>query len=627
MNPRVPGADQRWIFNPILDLLVGCGAWSLPLLVASFWLNLHDAVYLPFAFYFLGVFCNQPHYMATIYRAYRTREDFNKYRFFTLYVTALAILAVVVVHVAPALFPWVFTAYLTWSPWHYTGQNYGIAMMLARRAGAQPTAEDRSLIWWAYLASYLAWFLALHNVGTPGDASLVILPIPEVVAQLGEIFFLCFFVIAIGYGHLRLVRQVGLRAMAGSLVMASTQFLWFLLPLILRETQGLQLPVMYSSAGILAFMHCAQYLWVTTYYSRRDAEVLAPRRAKASPFSFWHYYLILVVGGVALFVPGPWLASRVLGRDLVESYFIFVALVNLHHFILDGAIWKLRDGRIARLLLGRNPPSDDDPLTVDPTAGRTHLGWFFGTSRVANRARWALGAVLLALAAVDQLQYGLTLKTAGQPALDLASQINPQDTRIYFQRAKRLTQSGDTIGAMRELRAALAISPRNAAAQHLLGELLYRSGDVAAALDHYDRMAAIFRPDLVVLVNRGMLSAQHGDAARSLELFKAALQLAPHNTDLHLYLAEAYAAVGDRGRALQQFELYAELHQADREIAAVLPTYLQVGLKLGEIYRGQSDLVHAAAWYREVAVLARAHGRLEEVSAAERKLEEIQIKR
>ena len=33
------------------------------------------------------------------------------------------------------------------------------------------------------------------------------------------------------------------------------------------------------------------------------------------------------------------------------AFLIFTALVNIHHFILDGAIWKLRDGRIATLLL------------------------------------------------------------------------------------------------------------------------------------------------------------------------------------------------------------------------------------------------------------------------------------
>ena len=30
---------------------------------------------------------------------------------------------------------------------------------------------------------------------------------------------------------------------------------------------------------------------------------------------------------------------------------VFFALMNIHHFILDGAVWKLRDGRVARALL------------------------------------------------------------------------------------------------------------------------------------------------------------------------------------------------------------------------------------------------------------------------------------
>ena len=63
------------------------------------------------------------------------------------------------------------------------------------------------------------------------------------------------------------------------------------------------------------------------------------------------YFGVLVVGGIALFVPGPWLASRVFHHDFTASFLIFTALVNIHHFILDGAIWKLRDGRIASLLL------------------------------------------------------------------------------------------------------------------------------------------------------------------------------------------------------------------------------------------------------------------------------------
>ncbi len=105
----LPRPASPWIFRPSIDLLVGCGAWSLPLLAITFYLSQRDAVALSFVFYFLGVFCNQPHYMATVYRAYRTPYDFNRYRFFTVYVTVFILLTVVVVHLAPALFPWLLT--------------------------------------------------------------------------------------------------------------------------------------------------------------------------------------------------------------------------------------------------------------------------------------------------------------------------------------------------------------------------------------------------------------------------------------------------------------------------------------------------------------------------------------
>ena len=44
---------------------------------------------------------------------------------------------------------------------------------------------------------------------------------------------------------------------------------------------------------------------------------------------------------------------------------LVATVVNLHHFILDGAIWKLRDGRVASILLRRTKPSD---ATTGPPA-------------------------------------------------------------------------------------------------------------------------------------------------------------------------------------------------------------------------------------------------------------------
>ena len=49
-------------------------------------------------FYALVLVFNYPHFMATIYRAYRTREDFSKYRVFTLHVTMFLVLTAVFAH-------------------------------------------------------------------------------------------------------------------------------------------------------------------------------------------------------------------------------------------------------------------------------------------------------------------------------------------------------------------------------------------------------------------------------------------------------------------------------------------------------------------------------------------------
>jgi hypothetical protein len=56
-----------WLHGPITDLLVGCGAWSLPLLSLTFVLQRQNAAAVTFAFYALALVCNNPHYMATIY--------------------------------------------------------------------------------------------------------------------------------------------------------------------------------------------------------------------------------------------------------------------------------------------------------------------------------------------------------------------------------------------------------------------------------------------------------------------------------------------------------------------------------------------------------------------------------
>ena len=467
------------------------------------------------AFYVLAVFCNNPHYMATVYRAYRTPQDRAKYRVFTVWVSALLFFMVGVLLWKPALLPAVFTAYVLWSPWHYTGQNFGIAMMMARRNGVQPGRLDRNLIYLFFSASFVLWALDFNTAGWD-DPRILSLGIRRSVAWPLEAALVAVSLLSGGWGVSRLVKQSSGRAMAALMTIMATQLLWFLMPVMIRMSARLEVSPLFYSTGMLAFMHCAQYLWVTSYFARRESENTPGRQ-----WSFLKYYFILMTGGIALFIPGPWIISLLFKRDLVESLFIFVALVNLHHFILDGVIWKLRDNKIARLLLGAIPAPHDAGLESD--ASNQGLGWLLGKTPPARILRWSFGATLLAVGALDQLQYVLTTDKTTLPRLRAAQVVNANDTRVYFQRARILKDRGEIDAALSELDRAIAMNPYNLAPQSLKGELLSRLGQTGAAFEQFDRMASLFKPMPMILINAGVFAVRSGRAEKAIAIYEKAI--------------------------------------------------------------------------------------------------------
>ena len=78
-----------WIYRPWVDLLIGCGAWSAPLLLLTTYVSRSRLRGGPLRFYLLALLFNYPHFMATIYRAYHSYDEFTKYRFFTVHIAIL----------------------------------------------------------------------------------------------------------------------------------------------------------------------------------------------------------------------------------------------------------------------------------------------------------------------------------------------------------------------------------------------------------------------------------------------------------------------------------------------------------------------------------------------------------
>ena len=611
----VTGSPSKWFYGPRFDLIIGCGAWSVPLLLIAFYCSANYPQGISIAFYALALVFNYPHYMATIYRAYRTREDFAKYKIFTLHLTILVGLLLVLTHVSYQLLAVAFTLYLTWSPFHYTGQNFGIALLFARRNGVKTTREARRMFYIAFLASYAMFFLAVHSFAS-ADQFILTLGIPLKVARILWVAMLFTFVVAAISSLSAFVKQTGWRAMRAPIVLLSTQVVWFVVPTALTLFSNIDFLQARSTAGILAVMHPAQYLWITSYYARRESQESQTGQPDAVPLQrnrwrVYAYFAVLIVGGIALFVPGPWLASRVLHMDFSASFLAFTALVNIHHFLLDGAIWKLRDGRIAALLI--NTQRVENGERVDSRFNQ-FTRWLTSPRRPARLFRVTAVLGLLFVAGLDQAKFYYGAQASDAASLGRARQLNPYDAGLQLRLARANEHDGDQPGNRAALEAAVRVNPDYRLAQVALAKLLIESGKYEDAYAHYEKMFAHLRPDVDSLVNYGLLASQLKHPDDAINAWQRALDLDSSQANAHLYLADALAKKKQFKDATLHYEQYLGLiatQTSATEARAAVPqpgAILKVVLQLASTCQDAGEDEAASHFFIQATGLAEKVG-------------------
>jgi tetratricopeptide (TPR) repeat protein len=575
VGASAPQASRSpWIYRPWLDLLVGCGAWSAPLLLLAFYSAQSYSRAWVFAFYFLALFFNYPHFMATVYRAYHTHSEFAKYRIFTVHVAMLLALAGVLAHLWYPLVPWIFTLYICWSPWHYTGQNFGLLMMFARRAGISPLPAERRALHLAFLASYLLLMLSFHT-GASGDPLVLSLGLPEKITLPARVVLALFFVVSSGWALVSLARRSNLRAIIAPFTLAVTQFLWFLLPAVIQLASGREIAQTRYSSGILAVLHSTQYLWITSYYQEREA-----RASGDTQWKFSRYLVTLIAGGIALFIPGPWIVSRVFHTDFAASFLTFTALVNIHHFILDGALWKLRDSRIAALLLdtrAKTPAAGMDGQNKFTVAAR----WLAGRSSTARAVRIMAVVMLFAWGAVDQLHFFWAGQETSLASLQRAARLNPNDSAIQTLLAKAQALTGQRDTAIVSLERAASLNPADLSLQEAYGRGLIEAGRDAEAYALYQKMLRRFPRDANALVNYGLLAHHLGHEDEALDSWRRAVEIDPQQYNAQLYIAQFLDQTGEAQAAASHYRAYLKIVAANpnahrSESAAVLAVLIKV---------------------------------------------------
>ena len=363
-----------WLFGPRSDLLFGCGllytlAFGLFGVAGPEIRSVQPAWVAAAVVLLLGT----PHYGATLLRVYERRRDRSSYVFFSLWAT----LAVIALFVAGLWIPlagsFLVTLYLTWSPWHYTGQNYGLAVMFLRRGGV---ALDPGLKRWLYLSFLLSFVLVAIGMHTAdqsasdvptGYASLGVqfapLGIPPDVAKGIGLAVFTAYVFALAravWGF----RHAPARVLLPVALLSLSQILWFSLPFALQmfglapKLDVLSFEFRTHYFLWIAAAHSLQYLWVTAYYARQAGNW----RGQLA-----NYLRVLAAGAAVWTLPALAFGPQALGPVAFDHGLgiLIAAAVNVHHFILDGAIWKLR-GRIAEVLIrsGSDAQGDDGPRRI-----------------------------------------------------------------------------------------------------------------------------------------------------------------------------------------------------------------------------------------------------------------------
>jgi tetratricopeptide (TPR) repeat protein len=541
-----------WIYRPWIDLLVGCGAWSAPLLLLALYAPGASPRAWAITFYFLALLLNYPHFMATVYRAYHTQTEFQRYRIFTVHVAILLALAGVIAHLWFPLLPWIFTLYICWSPWHYTGQNFGLLMMFARRSGLAPSSAERNAIYFSFVASFLLLMLSFHT-GAAGDPMILSLGLPAKFTLPARVVLAVFLFAATGWALFSLSRRGSFRAILAPLTLATTQFLWFLLPALIELFSGREVPQTRYSSGILAVLHSAQYLWITSYYQRREA-----RAAGDANWKFSRYLFTLAAGGIALFIPGPWIVSRALHADFAASFLTFTALVNIHHFILDGALWKLRDSRVAALLL-HGSEKTREAQGGEQSVFESITRWLTSSAPGARGIRIATVLTLFAWAALDQMYFYWSGKTESVRALERAARLNPDDSAVQVRLARAEIAAGNRDAGLLALKHAAEIRPRSFSQQEAYARGLIEARRDAEAYGQYRKILARWPQNVDALVNIGILAQQLGRFDEAVDSWERAVDIDPLQGNAQLYLAQALDRGGEAQAAARHLRAWLQI--------------------------------------------------------------------
>ncbi len=295
----------------------------------------------------VALLVNYPHFSATVYRLYQNPDNLREFPVTAIGLPVLLLGAVTAGLWQPELIaPYFVMLYLLWSPYHYSGQTVGLTLVYARRAGFRIGRRERLALSSFVFSAFVCGAIRMQQGGShDGLIDLNGLLVPaftfppwlywgaQVVMASGALVF-CGLALSWCLRERRLLPPI-------VLLPAATHFIWFV-----------------PGAGLKAFwvmipaFHSLQYLLIALFVQlkRRSEAATAEYPTPSLAAEVMRWGIANVIGGVLLFIGLP-VGLVALGFPSVIAFGLVIAGVNIHHFFVDGVIWKLREPATSSALM------------------------------------------------------------------------------------------------------------------------------------------------------------------------------------------------------------------------------------------------------------------------------------
>jgi len=290
----------------------------------------------------LVLFSNSAHFAASSVRLYTKPGAFRLWPFVSMGLP-LATLAVLGVGLLwPERIGWHLQAlYLTWSPFHYAAQAFGLACMYHYRSGGTLSEADRRLVYATCLLPFLFAFLDARDFGLAWLLPAQFLAAHPMLKEGVRTLALCLGLLVFAAPLLLAARfhagdGRGMPAISWLIIFSNG--IWWI---VFR---------FYDAFVWATVFHGLQYLAIVTIFHVKD-QTGKPGNRRGPAFHAVAFYAASLGLGYLLFYVWPF-AYTLAGFGLAESMLLCAAVINIHHFIVDRYIWRLRKDSNYRVVTG-----------------------------------------------------------------------------------------------------------------------------------------------------------------------------------------------------------------------------------------------------------------------------------